>query len=166
MIIYQFSNSTQIFFIILFSILLLFAIASLFFMIPLFKLVFQSFNPIKARIVLMLFNIVICSFLLTIIVLSTKNIIQYYSLTVGLNINDCDITSGEIQTLIKEPQYSRGADLTFYYLSCEIDGREYYIDMGNGVSLENIDFWNEGNNITVYYKNIEEKNIIIRAIKN
>ena len=82
------------------------------------------------------------------------------------DVEKCSVVTGEIEELEKFPQYSRGADLTSYYLRFKIGDEEYYIDADVGVTVEYIDLWNEGDTITIYYQNINGKNSVIKAVKN
>ena len=166
MVIYQFSNSSQIFFVILFSILLLISIIASIALVPLLKLVFNKSNPIKARMILLVITIVLYMFCLILLCSSIKNIVQYHSLIIDTNMNSCSVITGNIENIEKTPQFARGANLTSYHLKVKIDGLEYYIEKDIGVTLEKIYLWNEGDNVTIYFKNIDEKNIIVRAIKN
>lgn len=165
MILYQFSNFYQIVFIVFFSVLLIVSIAAGILFLPLVKLVFQNGNPIIARISLLLIIIIVYLLCLSLSVFSIKNISQYYSMTRDIDIENCSVAIGEIEDLEKIPQYSRGANITSYYLKFRIDNLEYYIDTDVGVSLDYIDLWNEGDCITIYYQNIEGRNSVIRAIK-
>ena len=165
MILYQFSNSIQIILIIFFSILLLVSIVASILALPLVKLIFQSGNPIKAKILLLPVIIVIYLLCVSLLIFSTKSILQYYSAIRYTNIDNCSVTTGEIEDLEKTPQYARGANLTSYHLKFRIGDSEYYIDTDAGVTLENIDLWNEGDCITIYYQNIDGKNSVIRATK-
>ncbi len=166
MVIYQFSNSSQNFFIILFSILLLISTVASIALAPLLKLVFHKSNPIKARMILLVITIVLYMFCLILLCSSIKNVVQYHSLIIDTDINSCSVITGDIENIEKTPQYARGANLTSYHLKVKIDDLEYYIEKDIGVTLENIYLWNEGDNVTIYFKNIDGKNIIVRAIKN
>ncbi len=165
MIIYQFSNSLQIFFIVLFSILVLVSIIIGIVCIPLIKLIFQSGNPIKAKILLSPIVIAIYVFCVSLLILSVKNIPEYYSVIKNTDVDNCNVVTGEIEELEKIPQYARGANLVSYYLKFKIGDSEYYIDTAAGVTLENIDKWHEGDCITVYYQNTDGKNSVIRVTK-
>ena len=165
MVIYQYNNSIQIFFIIFFLLLLLVGIAISIVNLPLLKLTFQEGNPVKAKVFLLAIIMVISFFSISLIVLSTKNISQYYSDVKKINVDNCDVVTGKIESLLKTPQYARGANLTSYHLLFRINDSEYYIDADTGVALENIDLWNEGDYITIYYQNIDGKNVVVRAVK-
>ena len=165
MIIYQFSNSIQIILIIFFSILLLVSIAGSILALPLVKLVFQTGNSIKAKILLLPIIIVIYLLCFSLLIFSAKSILQYYSVIRETNIDNCSVATGVIEELEKTPQYARGANLTSYHLKLKLGDSEYYIDTDVGVTLENIDLWNEGDCITIYYQNIDGKNSVVRATK-
>lgn len=165
MILYQFSNSIQIILIIFFSILLLVSIVASILALPLVKLIFQGGNPIKAKILLSPIIIVIYLLCVSLLIFSTKSILQNYSAIRETSIDNCSVTTGEIEDLDKKPQYARGANLTSYHLKFRLGDSEYYIDTDAGVTLENIDLWNEGDCITIYYQNVDGKNSVIRATK-
>lgn len=165
MVIYRYDNSIHMFFIILFSLLLLIGIVLGGANLPLIKLIFQRSIPVKAKVVLLPIIIVIFVLSISIIILSIKNISQYYADVKEVNADCCAVVTGEIEDLQKIPQYARGANLTSYHLIFRIDDSNYYINADVGVALENIELWNEGESITIYYLNIDGKNVVIRAIK-
>ena len=82
-----------------------------------------------------------------------------------MNADCCTVVTGKIEDLQKIPQYARGANLISYHLTFKINDSNYYINADVGVALENIDLWDEGESITIYYLNIDEKNVVIRAVK-
>lgn len=166
MVIYQYNNSIQILFVVFFSLLLLVGIVVSIVNLPLLKLIFQGGNPVKAKVFLLPIIIVISVLSISLIIFSTKNISQYCSDVKEINVDNCDVVTGEIEGLLKIPQYARGANLTSYHLMFRIADSEYYIDADAGVALENIDLWNEGDCITIYYQNIDGKNVVIRAVKD
>lgn len=67
--------------------------------------------------------------------------------------------------LEKIPQYSKGADLVSYHLKFRIGDSEYYIDTDVGVAFDDIDLWNEGDCIMVYYQTLGGKKAVILAMK-
>ena len=165
MILYQFSNSLQIILIIFFSILLLVSAVASIIALPLVKLFFQGGNPIKAKFLLLPVIVVIYLVCISLLIFSTKNIIQYYSIVRETNIDTCSVTTGVIEDLEKTPQYARGVNLTSCHLKFRLGDSEYYIDTDVGVTLENIDLWNEGDCVTIYYQNIDGKHSVVRATK-
>ena len=165
MVIYQYDNSVHIFFIILFSLLLLIGIAVGVSTLPILKLFFQRSNPLKAKAILLAIIVVISVLSISLIILSAKNISQYYADIKEIKVDNCDVVTGKIEDLKKMPQYARGANITSYHLTFRIDDSKYYIDADVGVTLENVDFWNEGECITVYYLNTDEKNVVIRVVR-
>ena len=165
MVIYQYDNSIHIFFIILFSLLLLIGIVLGGANLPLLKLIFKRGNPVTAKVILLPIIIVISVLSISLIILSTKNISQYYADVKKMNCDCCTVVTGTIEDLQKSPQYARGANLTSYLLTFRIDDANYYINADVGVTLENIDEWGDGESITIYYLNIDGKNVVIRAIK-
>lgn len=165
MVIYQYDNSIHIFFIILFSLLLLIGIVLGIANLPLLKLIFKRGNPVTAKVILLPIIIVISVLSISLIILSTKNISQYNADVKKMNCDCCTVVTGTIEDLQKSPQYARGANLTSYHLTFRIDDANYYINADVGVTLENIDEWGDGESITIYYLNIDGKNVVIRAIK-
>lgn len=165
MILYQFSNAGHIFFIIIFAILLLASITVSMGCLPMVKLLFQKGNPAKAKFLLLPIIIVIYLLCTSLFVFSIKNISQCASDVRRTDVNRCSVVTGEIEDLEKIPQYSRGANLTSYHVTFKIDGSAYYIDTDIGVTLENIDLWNIGDRITVHYKNLDSKNVVVLVTK-
>ena len=133
--------------------------------LPLLKLIFQRSHPVKAKVALLPIIIVVSVLSISLIILSTKNISQYYTDVKKMNADCCTVVTGKIEDLQKIPQYARGANLTSYHLTFKINDSNYYINADVGVALENIDLWDEGESITIYYLNIDEKNVVIRAVK-
>ena len=166
MVIYQYDNSIHIYFIVLFSLLLLIGIVLGGANLPLLKLIIQKGNPIKAKIILIFIIVIIFAISLSLVTLSIKNISHYYADVKGTNADCCSVVTGKIEHLQKIPQYARGANLTSYHLMIEIDDSYYYIDADVGVVAENIELWDEIESITIYYINIDGKNVVLRALKN
>ena len=165
MLLYQFSNYIQIIFVVLFSVLLIAATIASILSLPLIRLLFQNNNSFKARILLLPIIVVIYTLCISIIVFSAKNIPVYSSNIIATDIEDCYIIKGEIVELEKTPQYARGAVLVSYHIKFKIDNLILYINTDVGIPVDQIDLWNEGETITVYFKIINGKNIVIRAIK-
>lgn len=165
MVIYQFSNSTQIAFIVLFIILIVICTVIGVVCFPLLKMILCGENPIKPRILLSCICIPIYILCITLFILGIKNISQYYNATKNTNIEKCKVVSGEIVEIEKIPQYSRGADLTSYHLTFTIGNKIYYIDTDTGVDLQNIENWNIGEQVVVYYQIDNDKNEVIRVEK-
>lgn len=163
MVIYQFSNSTQITFIVLFIVLIVVCTVIGVVCFPLLKMLFSIENSIKSRILLLCICIPIYIFCITLFTLSLKNLSQYYNMTKNTNIEKCNMVTGEIVELEKIPQYSRGADLTSYHVTFTIGNEIYYIDTDIGVDLQNIKKWNVGEKVLVYYQINNNKNEVVRV---
>ena len=165
MILYQFSNASHIFFIIIFTILLLACIVVTVACLPMIKLLFQTGNSIKARLLIFPIIFVIYFLCVSLFVFSIKNISQYASDVRNTNVNRCSVVTGEIEEFEIIPQYTRGANLTSYHVTFKINGLLYSIETDVGVTLENIDLWNIGDCVTVYYHNHDGKNLVVRVEK-
>lgn len=166
MVIYQFSNFAQIFFIVLFSIILLAGLIIGIACIPLLKSLFRPGKSVKAKILLLSFVCVpIYALCITLIVAGIMNLPGYISMVKNTDLEKCSIVEGEIEEIISEPQYGRGADLVSYHIIFTIDGNMYYIDTDVGVLPENIEYWSIGESVKVYYQNSDNKNTVIRVEK-
>ena len=176
MVIYQFSNLPQIFFVVLFAMLILVDIIICLVCFPILKLdcqlIFSSearhkhCNSVKAVIALSLIVILIYSLCVTFFILGVNNILDYTCKLRNTNIEKCDTVTGRIESLELTPQYSRGANLVSYHISFMLENTVYYINTDVGVTLETIDEWNIGNCVTVYYQTNGDINEVIKVEKN
>lgn len=166
MVIYQYDNTLHIFFIVLFSLLLLIGIVIGGASWPLLKLIISKGNPIKAKIVLIVIVAIISVLSLSLVTLSIKNISHYYADVKEKKADCCSVVTGKIENLQKIPQYARGANLTSYHLVFEIEDSYYCIDADIGIAADNIGVWDEIESITVYYINISGKNVVLRALRD
>jgi len=161
MIVYQFNNFIPIIFIVFFSVLLLIGILASILFLPLVRLVFQSGNPVKAKVLISIFVVAVYFMSITLSILSVKNIVEYSSSIRQTDPENCSVVIGEIEELKMIPQYARGANLTSYHLIFKVNNSQYYIDGAVGVPLEDIDLWKNGICVMVYYQNVGEKNLVV-----
>ena len=164
MIIYQFSNFVQIAFIVFFSVVSLLGIGLGIFSSPLIKMTFAGGNSARAKLLLLPIVILLYALSLSLIIFPLMSISDYYTSILDTNIETCSVATGEIEELELSPQYARGATLTSYHLKFRIGEAEYHIETDAGVPADNIGLWNEGDCITVYYRVVNGKNQVIRAV--
>lgn len=165
MVIYQFSNAEQMFFVVFFSVLVVISVVVGIACSPMFKMILLPEITIKPKVLLSFICLPIYILCISGLIFGVFNIARYGSAIQNTNLDNCVITSGEISDIVAKPQLSRGADLVSYHVEFAVDSRTFFIDKDIGVLAEDMEYWEIGEYITIYYYTEGDKNMVIRVEK-
>lgn len=174
MIIYQFSNTGQIVFIVVFSLLAILCIVGGIILLPLLRLScsfvvsqnarHEKCESIKAVIFAIVLTAILYTIIITLLITSLINILGYSKLLRNTNIDTCELMEGTIQQIEISVNEYRGRTVD-YYVAFSIGNQQFYINNASGVTEEKINELYAGAEITVYYRNVNGVNEIVRIEK-
>lgn len=81
------------------------------------------------------------------------------------DLDSCNVSAGEIQNVENLAAEYRG-ETVYYFVTFSVDNEVYYISENSfGVTVENINEFRVGEQITVYYQCVDGRNEVIRVTK-
>ncbi len=172
MVIYQYSNGEPIGFLFLNGFFILLGIILSVIGLPFLKLLFTKGNPVKPRLALLfLVAVPIYVISITFIVGGAANFCGTAISLQSTDTSTCKISEGVITELEKTPQTYRG-EIWYYDVAFTVDGNyyhiydDYHLNLDGGVPAELIGEWENGEEVTVYYRIKNRENVVIKVEKS